>query len=1194
MQSGYLLAGRYQLLDIIGVGGMATVYRGREEGLNREVAIKVVASHLALNPDYIERFNREAQTIATLQHPNIIQIYYYGVEPAGSFVVMPLLKGGTLMERMRQSRKLISIREVGDLALKVGSALHHAHEVGIIHRDIKFSNIMFDSGGNPYVMDFGIARMMDTTQLTATGGHVGTPQFMAPEQWRGDITPAVDQYALAVVLYELLSGKRPFDGATSHELMYQHLEVIPLPVSVHREDTPANVVAVLNRALSKNPHERFPTMEAFAEAFHEACQEAPAASTNFFRFELQVIPNQPGTTTPGTPVLRGVAPISSSVSTSQLQAPEPRKTATGLPPLAIPVTIVATILVLALFAFWLNRTSNQEVVSQLTAVHLTSQKLEQDSTAQMVAIAATQSAIETSAVPPTVTRINTATDAPTETPSVTATATLSETPTATATPTATNTSTATATITPSQTSTLTATITPSHTSTLTATITPSQTSTPTATNTSTVTATHTMIPSATPVASFNLTADSLFKLEQFAPLFDVSFSPDNSMIATSGINGTAMWDTETGEIFFFLESPYGEGDIQLFARNVFNADGTMMATSLGNPTIYLWDESFDDFVLLLEGHTDIVTALAYAPDGVLLASAGSDGTIRLWDTLVNGDSLIRTIETEALLVLSLAFSPDGTMLAASTADSITVWDVTTWEQIGVLGGHEGSIFEIAFSPDGTRLVSTSDDSTLRLWDTENGNLIQVMEGHSDVVYSVAFSPDGDQIASASFDGTLRLWDGHTGDFIRTLDAGAEQSGIVRYSPDGKWIASADGNIVHIWEARTGALLASLEGHEQSINYLAISADGTMVASADSDGVIIIWLVNDTGAASTARLATNTPPPTRTQQPTATRTPRPTATRTPRPTATRTPRPTATPRPARDNSIDMDETVSGSLNVGSSQRWSFSGERGQVVSIVVSAEYDSTVTLIAPNGNQLAFNDDYTDLGDSRILDFELTTNGSYTIIVASFDNSSGGSYTLSLSDVSSTVSSRSGQAASASISMGETVSGTINVGGSQRWTFNGQSGQVVDIVVSADYDSTVTLIAPNSSLVAFNDDYTDVSDSRILGFHLTANGSYTIVVGSFNNGSGGSYTLRLSDASGTSLACSVRNSGSQGVNVRYGPGTFHSIAYTLYAGNDVIVTGQATDGSGFIWWRLMGGNYWVRSDTVTEYGDCNSVPFVEP
>src|SRR5690606_30629675 len=216
MEIGRILNGRYKIEERIGSGGMSTVYKAHEVGLEREVAVKVLISTLSGDPQLIERFNREAKTIASLQHNSIIPIYYYGIEDDfGSFLVMPMLKGGTLEQRLHQLKMLPSLTEGGEIAEKLGSALQYAHDKGAVHRDIKFSNIMFDDAGSPYLMDFGIAKLLNTTNLTGTGMTVGTPNFMPPEQWRNDeITPAVDQYAFSVLLYAMLTRRMPFEADT--------------------------------------------------------------------------------------------------------------------------------------------------------------------------------------------------------------------------------------------------------------------------------------------------------------------------------------------------------------------------------------------------------------------------------------------------------------------------------------------------------------------------------------------------------------------------------------------------------------------------------------------------------------------------------------------------------------------------------------------------------------------------------------------------------------------------------------------------------------------------------------------------------------------------------------------------------------------------------------------------------------------
>ena len=214
--------GTYELRALLGMGGMGAVYRGFQPSLKREVAIKVLSGDLAQQSNYVERFTREAEISATLEHAHIIPIFDYGVQGTVSYVVMRLLTGGSLGQRLRQCREnnlpLPSLNETSDLLNQIASALDYAHSQGVIHRDIKPSNIMFDNHGRAFIVDFGIAKITESTaNITGTGATMGTPFYMPPEQWRAEqLTPAADQYALGIVVYELVTGRVPFEAGTPY------------------------------------------------------------------------------------------------------------------------------------------------------------------------------------------------------------------------------------------------------------------------------------------------------------------------------------------------------------------------------------------------------------------------------------------------------------------------------------------------------------------------------------------------------------------------------------------------------------------------------------------------------------------------------------------------------------------------------------------------------------------------------------------------------------------------------------------------------------------------------------------------------------------------------------------------------------------------------------------------------------------
>jgi serine/threonine-protein kinase len=270
--------GQYQLRELLGVGGMGAVYRGFQESLQREVAVKIIFMRQTSNLQYEERFAREARLAASLEHTHIVPVYDFGTEHGVSYVVMRLLTGGSLSERIIQSNGgLLPLTEVARITSDLASALQYAHNRGIIHRDIKASNIMFDDRDTVFLVDFGIAKMAAATthNITDTGVKIGTPEFMAPELWLNEpVTPAVDQYSLAILVYYMLTGSLPFKGEMPYQLMHSHLHEQPTPLLYWRSDLPGNLMPVLERALSKDPASRYPNVEAFAAAFSQAVQES--------------------------------------------------------------------------------------------------------------------------------------------------------------------------------------------------------------------------------------------------------------------------------------------------------------------------------------------------------------------------------------------------------------------------------------------------------------------------------------------------------------------------------------------------------------------------------------------------------------------------------------------------------------------------------------------------------------------------------------------------------------------------------------------------------------------------------------------------------------------------------------------------------------------------------------------------------
>jgi serine/threonine-protein kinase len=274
--------GRYRMLERAGLGGMSEVWKAEDETLKRTVAIKVILGPVAQDPTFRERFLREARLVAGLEHPNVLPVYDYGSSTVDgedvSYLVMPLVAGGSLKGRI--TGPIPPSLAVAWLAA-IASALDHAHAKGILHRDIKPANVLMDSQGRPLLADFGLARSSDATSgLTATGTVMGTPLYMAPEQATGGkLDGRADEYALAVVAFELLSGRVPFIADSPLAVLHQQVTAPPPPLSTVLPGSPAAADAVLAKALAKKAEERYGTCGAFVRALGEALGVPSAAAT---------------------------------------------------------------------------------------------------------------------------------------------------------------------------------------------------------------------------------------------------------------------------------------------------------------------------------------------------------------------------------------------------------------------------------------------------------------------------------------------------------------------------------------------------------------------------------------------------------------------------------------------------------------------------------------------------------------------------------------------------------------------------------------------------------------------------------------------------------------------------------------------------------------------------------------------------
>ena len=285
---GYTLGGRYKIESLLGQGGMSAVYRAQDPNLRRTVAVKLIHSHLSSDPEFVRRFEAEAAAVAQLRHPNIVQVYDFNHDDDVYYMVMEYLPGDSLQTRLKElstAGSRYTLPETADIIAKVAEAVAYAHERGTIHRDLKPANVMMMPQNQPVLTDFGVAKILGGQQYTATGAVVGTPAYMSPEQVRGEtLDGRADIYSLGIMLYEMAAGHPPFEGDSAMTVMMKHVND-PVP-DIRRlvQDAPPSFTALVDKALSKQPVDRFQTAAELAMALRLAArqlagEDAPAKAT---------------------------------------------------------------------------------------------------------------------------------------------------------------------------------------------------------------------------------------------------------------------------------------------------------------------------------------------------------------------------------------------------------------------------------------------------------------------------------------------------------------------------------------------------------------------------------------------------------------------------------------------------------------------------------------------------------------------------------------------------------------------------------------------------------------------------------------------------------------------------------------------------------------------------------------------------
>src|SRR5882762_5339305 len=329
-----IVEGKYKIERMVGKGGMGAVFLAHDLTLDREVAIKVLPPDISQDPKVIQRFQQEAKTAAKLDHPNIVPIYRVDSEGGLNYFVMKYV-AGTSLEDVLERKQPLAADYIQRVLWEAGCALGHAHQRGVVHRDVKPANIMFDHDDRVVLTDCGISKAHQAaTGFTATGMIIGTPHYMSPEQGKGaPVDGRADQYSLGVVGYRMITAELPFSGDSVHTVIYKHIYEEPPLASAKRPGIPASLTVAISRALAKEPDQRFPTMEDFATAvWPEQPVASPAKSRGAVRPRSRATADAPTEITgaPTTPL-----------SAAQSRKPTPPESRQSWAPIAIGLVVVA-------------------------------------------------------------------------------------------------------------------------------------------------------------------------------------------------------------------------------------------------------------------------------------------------------------------------------------------------------------------------------------------------------------------------------------------------------------------------------------------------------------------------------------------------------------------------------------------------------------------------------------------------------------------------------------------------------------------------------------------------------------------------------------------------------------------------------------------------------------------------------------